>query len=107
MYHYFAVAQDYSFFSLTPNIGAKKMQSQFAAITADSQSLYILGDEVSELDSLGNNSKVSIYLSSFDYHGNLIQTNLLQDSSMVRPYIAYNNPFYKLNDSIIYNGYLR
>ncbi len=98
----FTYAQDYQFFSILPDIGAAKNQSQFKSITADSQFLYIIGDQVTSLDSMGNNKDIDIYISKFDYYSNFEGLELLQDSSMINPYISNNNPFYKLNDSIYF-----
>lgn len=96
------LAQNYRFFSILPDIGAAKNQSRFKAVIADSQNIYVFGDMVSSLDSNGNNKSVSLCLSKFNYQGDFKGLNIIDDSTLTRPYISNNYPFYKLNDSISY-----
>lgn len=54
-------AQDRKFFNIVPDIGAIKGQCVFSSIHCDSNSLFIVGDEVFYQDSNGRNKKVRPY----------------------------------------------
>ncbi len=94
--------QDRTFFNILPDIGAVRNQSKFAGVTVDSQHIYVIGQMVSIVDSLGNNKDFNIHISKFDYQGNFLGLNLVKDSLLNKPFIEKNTPIYKINDSTIY-----
>jgi hypothetical protein len=85
-------------FNITPDIGSYKNSSQFFSIIIDSQQIYILGNELLELEP----GKIRIYdhYTQFDYQGNLLSSKIFQDTTLTRPYFATTFPPIKLNDSV-------
>ncbi len=93
-------AQKIEYFNLLPDMEAAHYQSQLKAVAADSQYIYVMGDRVSTLDSMGFNMDNDIFFAKFDYQGNKKGIYVLKDSNLVKPYIANNRPLFKLNDNI-------
>ncbi|MCC6816326.1 MAG: T9SS type A sorting domain-containing protein [Saprospiraceae bacterium] len=93
-------AQKIEYFNLLPDMEAARMQSQLKAIAADSHYIYVMGDRVSTLDSMGFNKDIDVLFTKFDYQGKRKEIYILKDSSLIKPYIANNRPLFRLNDSI-------
>ncbi len=94
-------AQAYKLFNILPDIGAIRNQSEFASVITDTMNIYIIGQMVSTIDSLGNNANINVHISKFDYQGNFLGLNVLKDSRLNKPFIGKNTPIYKVNDSVI------
>ncbi len=94
-------AQPYQTFNLTPDIGAYKKNSQFFLVMLDSQTIYIIGEELLE-KTPGGQLKTENHFTKFDYQGNLLNSIIFQDTALSRPYFLASFPITKINDSIYY-----
>jgi len=95
-------AQNHSYFSIIPDLGAIDDKCYLDAVTYDSNYIYILGSLLTSQDSNGRNKVWDIYLSKFDYHGKLIAKTIFPDSSDGIPYLTINRPLVKINDSLYF-----
>lgn len=95
-------AQDHSYFSIIPDLGAIDDKCYLNAVTYDSNYIYTLGSLLTSQDSNGRNKVWDIYLSKFDYHGRLVSKILLIDSSIILPKLDINTPLVKINDSLYF-----
>ena len=95
-------AQNHSYFSLIPDLGAVDNKCYIDAVTYDSNYIYIFGSLLTSQDSNGRNKIWDIYLSKFDYNGNLINKTIFPDSSDGIPVLNANYPVVKINDSLYF-----
>ncbi|MBK9378747.1 MAG: hypothetical protein IPM86_11130 [Saprospiraceae bacterium] len=99
-------AQSHSYFSIIPDLGAIDDKCYLNAVTHDSNYIYTLGSLLTAQDSNGRNKVWDNQIARFNYSGTLIETKLLNDSSLGLNRLYANNPLVKINDSIYFTTIL-